>query len=37
MICRKLSQKRNWDDEPWLNSSEVKGDAIHCFLPKKNR
>ena len=37
MICRKLSQKRNWDDEPWLNSSEVKGDAIHCLLPKKNR
>ena len=37
IICRKLSQKRHWDGEPWLGPQETQADAVKCLMTSQNR
>ena len=37
MICRKLNQKRHWDDLPWLGPQDTQADAFKCLMTKQNR
>ena len=37
MICRKLSQKRHWDNASWLEPQDVQADATKCLTTSQNR
>ena len=37
VIFRKLSQKRHWDNAPWLEQEDTQADATKCLATNENR